>query len=216
MVCCLFDLILLSQSIFFQSSHVRMARTGLNWHLAGFNVSCLSCLFVVVLWSSIGQGLTSWLPCMWCFLVFISPSHTVSWVMCGTWLYRFLTFAFFFTLLNDNMQFNLWGSNPQPLYLDSNTLPLDIALAYCVVIMMKVSDYYYDLGVKGLGQIYLPNVDVNYFFIFVRGCPCIAKWFLKVGTLKWRFRRTNMTLGLKVNVFRIGPTARDMNFCGLW
>ena len=26
-----------------------------------------------------------------------------------------------------------------------------------------MSDYCYDLGVKGLGQIYLTNVDVNYF-----------------------------------------------------
>ena len=55
---------------------------------------------------------------------------------------------------------------PATLYVDSNTLPLDIALANCVVITMKVSDYCYDLGVKGLGQIYLTNVDVNYFFIF--------------------------------------------------
>ena len=61
------------------------------------------------------------------------------------------------------MQFHLRGSNPQPLYLDSNTLPLDIALAYCVQITMKPSDYCYDLGVKGLGQIYLTNVYVNSF-----------------------------------------------------
>ena len=61
---------------------------------------------------------------------------------------------------------HLWGSNPQSLYLDSNTLPLDNALAYCVVIMMKVSDYCYDLGVKGLGQIYLTIVDVKSFFHF--------------------------------------------------
>ena len=66
-------------------------------------------------------------------------------------------------------------SNPQPLYLDSNTLPLDTALAYCMVITMKVSDYCCDLGEKGLGQIYLTNYDVNSFFIFVRGCPYIAK-----------------------------------------
>ena len=90
---------------------------------------------------------------------------------CGTCLYPFLTFALFFTLLKDNVQFHMWGSNLQPLYLDSNTLPLNIALAYCVVIMMKVSDYSYDLGVKGLGQIYLTNVGVNFFFIFVRGWP---------------------------------------------
>ena len=189
----------------------------LGWTGTKQDLMCLAChvFFFAVLWSPVGQGLTSWLHCMWCFLVFISPSHTGSWVRCVTWLYRFLTFAFFFTLLKDNMQFHLWGPNPQLRYLDSNTLPLDIALAYCVVITMKVSDYCYDLGAKGLGQIYLTNVDVNSYFIFVRGCPCIAKWFLKVGTLKWRFQRTNLTLGSKVNVFRIGPTARNMTFCSL-
>ena len=30
--------------------------------------------------------------------MFLSLSHTVSWVRCGTWLFRFLIFAFFFTL----------------------------------------------------------------------------------------------------------------------
>ena len=49
---------------------------------------------------------------------------------------------------------------------------------YCTRILCgdydKVSESCYDLGVKGLGQIYLTNVDVNSFFIFVRGCPYIA------------------------------------------
>ena len=48
--------------------------------------------------SLVGKGLTSWLSCMWCFLVVLSLSHTVSFVRCGTWLYRFLIFAFFLTL----------------------------------------------------------------------------------------------------------------------
>ena len=37
-------------------------------------------------------GLTSWLYSVWCFLVFLSLSHVVSWVGCGTWLYRFLIY----------------------------------------------------------------------------------------------------------------------------
>ena len=116
-------------------------------------------------------------------------------------------------LFKDNMQFHLWGTNKQSIYIDSSTLPLGTALAYCVVITMKVSDYCYDLGVKGQGQMYFTNFDVNSFFIFVRGCAYIAKWFLKVDALKWRFQRTNMILRWKVKVFRIGPTARNMNFC---
>ena len=60
-------------------------------------------------------------------------------------------------------------------YLDSSILPLGTALPYFVVITMKVSDYCYDLGVKGLGQIYLTNVDVNSFLILARGCLYIPK-----------------------------------------
>ena len=35
-------------------------------------------------WSPAGKGLTSWLSCMLCFIVFLSLSHVVSWVRCGT------------------------------------------------------------------------------------------------------------------------------------
>ena len=44
----------------------------------------LSCLFNAALWSAAGKGLTSWLSCMWCFLVLLSLSHVVSWVRYGT------------------------------------------------------------------------------------------------------------------------------------
>ena len=33
--------------------------------------------------------------CLWCLNVFLSLSHVVSWVRCGTWLYRFLIFVAF-------------------------------------------------------------------------------------------------------------------------
>ena len=32
-------------------------------------------------------------------IVFLSLSHVVSWIRCGTWLYRFLILAAFLTLL---------------------------------------------------------------------------------------------------------------------
>ena len=57
---------------------------------------CLLCLckrlFICALWSPAGKGLTSWLS----FVVSNCEVVTfplVSWVRCGTWLYRFLIFA---------------------------------------------------------------------------------------------------------------------------
>ena len=59
----------------------------------------LSRLVIAVLWSPAGKGLTSWLS----FVMFncvLSLSNVVSWVRCGTRLYRFLISAAFLTLLN--------------------------------------------------------------------------------------------------------------------
>ena len=44
----------------------------------------LTCLFIAALWTPAGKGLTSWLSCMFCFIVFLSLSHIVSLVRCGT------------------------------------------------------------------------------------------------------------------------------------
>ena len=61
-----------------------------------FSVLCLLCLcthlFICALWSPAGKGLTSW------FLFVLSNCklvtfRLVSWVRCGTWLYRVLIFA---------------------------------------------------------------------------------------------------------------------------
>ena len=64
-------------------------------------VLCLLCLcarlFICALWSPAGKGLTSWLS----FVVSICEFVTfplVSWVRCGTWLYRILIFAPLLTL----------------------------------------------------------------------------------------------------------------------
>ena len=76
------------------------------WILFIHYVSCLSvtlsCLFLVALWSPGGKGLASWLSGIWCFLVLLSLYDLVSLVRCGTWLYRFLVLAFFFTFKMDN------------------------------------------------------------------------------------------------------------------
>ena len=54
-------------------------------------------LSIDVLWSPAGKGLTSWLSFLMsnCEVVTF-PS--VSWVRCGSWMYRFLIFALFLTL----------------------------------------------------------------------------------------------------------------------
>ena len=92
-----------------------------------FSVLCLLCLcarlFICALWPPAGKGLTSWLSIvvsncefvtfplvswvrcgswLYRFLIFtslltLSLYHVVSWVRCGTWFYRFLIFATFLT-----------------------------------------------------------------------------------------------------------------------
>ena len=73
----------------------------LLWILFVIYVLCLSCCYVYSLQHCVPawKGLTSWHSCMWCFLVFLSLSHVVSWVRCGTWFYWFLIFALFLTLM---------------------------------------------------------------------------------------------------------------------
>ena len=54
---------------------------------------CLcECLFICVFWSTAGKGLTSWLSFVVSNCEFVT-FPLVSWVRCGTWLYRFLIFA---------------------------------------------------------------------------------------------------------------------------
>ena len=81
----------------------------LLWILFVICISCLSvilsCLFLEALWWPARKGPTSWLSCIWCFLVFLSLSHMVSWVRCGAWLYPFLIFAS--SLLCLNYKFHL-------------------------------------------------------------------------------------------------------------
>ena len=62
-------------------------------------VLCLSCFRVCSLLPCghlLGKGwpLGSYL---WCLFAFLSLSHVVSWLRCGTWLYRFLIFVAFLT-----------------------------------------------------------------------------------------------------------------------
>ena len=66
------------------------------------SVLCLLCLcvrlIICALWSPAGKGLTCWLS----FVVSNCesvPFPLVSWVRCGTWLYRFLIFALLLTLV---------------------------------------------------------------------------------------------------------------------
>ena len=65
------------------------------------SVLCLLCLcallFICALWSPAGKGLTSWLSFVVSNCEFVT-FPLVSWVGCGTWLYRFLIFAPLLTL----------------------------------------------------------------------------------------------------------------------
>ena len=67
------------------------------------SVLCLLCfcarLFICALWSPAGKGLTSWLSFVVSNCEFVT-FPLVSWVRCGTWLYRFLIFAPLLTFIN--------------------------------------------------------------------------------------------------------------------
>ena len=75
----------------------------LLWIFYVFSVLCLLCLcarlFICALWSPAGKGLTSWLSFVVYNYEFVA-FPLVSWVRCGTWLYRFLIFAPLLTLHN--------------------------------------------------------------------------------------------------------------------
>ena len=73
-------------------------------------VLCFSC-FCVCLLLPCGLLLGKGWPlgsCLWCLIVFLSLFHVVSWVQCGTWLYRFLIFVAFLTskLLNQGHRYH--------------------------------------------------------------------------------------------------------------
>ena len=72
-------------------------------HLLCFcSVLCLLCLcarlFICALWSPAGKGLTSWLSFVVSNCEFVTFT-LVSWVRCGTWLYRFQILASLLTLI---------------------------------------------------------------------------------------------------------------------
>ena len=72
-----------------------------------FSVLCLlclcACLFIGALWSPAGKGLTSWLSYVMSYYEFVT-FPLVSWVRCGTLMYRFLILAPLHTLLKDTTQ----------------------------------------------------------------------------------------------------------------
>ena len=102
--------------MFWSTSELRVRLASLNWFkpsckifywpfkggtsfvdlLCFCSALCLLCLcvrlFICALWSPAGKGLTSWLWFVVSNCKFIT-FHLVFWVRCGTWLYRFMTFA---------------------------------------------------------------------------------------------------------------------------
>ena len=85
----------LSSNLLTDSSKAVLLLCVLFCYLCLFVFVVPSCLFIAALWSPAGQGQTSKLSRVWCFLVFLSLSHMVSRARCGAWLYLFLIFAFF-------------------------------------------------------------------------------------------------------------------------
>ena len=77
----------------------------------------------------------SWLTCMRCFLAFLSLPHDELRVGCGTWLYRFLIFAFFLTLNSFKMFALISQFHSEGICVNWSIFPRDRrqswALRYC-------------------------------------------------------------------------------------
>ena len=88
-----------------------------------FSVLCLLCLcarlFICALWSPAWKGLTSWLLFVASNCEFVTYP-LVSWVRCGTWLYRFLIFAPLLTLKSSTSSIlkSAFALNNSHQYLD--------------------------------------------------------------------------------------------------
>ena len=88
------------------------------------SVLCLLCLcarlFICALWSPAGKGLTSWFSFMVSGCEFVT-FLLLSWVGCGTWLYRFLIFAPLLTLMSfeheANFLFSSFSKRDQATFL---------------------------------------------------------------------------------------------------
>ena len=75
-----------------------------DFFCGSFYLVFLSCLCLAALWSSAGKGLTSWLSCMGCFLVYLSLSHTVCLLTCEITDIRLLPY---FTYIWSNGKTNI-------------------------------------------------------------------------------------------------------------
>ena len=94
-------------------------------------------LFIAALWSPTGKGLTSWLLLV-IFIVFLLLSNVVSWFRFGTWLYLFLIFASFLTLIYSWMKVQIKLPKVQAIFVDF------LLFFFCqIVLVWKTSD---DLG----------------------------------------------------------------------
>ena len=95
---------LVAKNFFMSSSKIIFtdcSKTVFLWGIVfAICVSCLSCCFICSLQPchQRGKGLTTWLSCVWCFLVFYVTLPLVFWVRSSTWLNRFLIFALFLNL----------------------------------------------------------------------------------------------------------------------
>ena len=77
---------------------------------------------LAALWSSAGKSADLLVLLCVMFSGVLSLSHMVSRIRCGTWLYRFLIFAFFFTALIDPMKNNyVYALLPFFRYLNAET-----------------------------------------------------------------------------------------------
>ena len=111
------------------------------------SVFCLICLcarlFICALWSPYGKGLTSWLSFVVSNCEFVT-FPLLSWVRCGTWLYRFLIFAPLLTLISvSHFLFPYFCFHSCLLFLPILAICLSLSLSFMSCICKEMSSIWH-------------------------------------------------------------------------
>ena len=131
-----------------------------------------------------GHLLVKGLPrgsCLWCLVVFLSLSHVVSVLRCGTWLYRFLIFAAFLTLVLTYYKFDAKRIKTHTMFstLVSRTSLHDNFV--CGVIKLHHSTFY--LKTYKLKETKSRLATISY-IIYSNISLCLEAWYLSRCPLK--------------------------------
>ena len=137
-------------------------------------------------WSPAGKGLTSWLS----FVISnyeVAAFPLVSWVRCGTWLYRFLIFALFLTLnlLVCYMKRRL-SNDLITLYFCSKLWKINNSIVEFKYTWVSIADFVKSISISTIAW-QLITIYFRFSMTFVSPYPCFISLFISwfVCSRRW-------------------------------